>query len=374
MRRRVAFLALFVSACSQVASPIASSSPTASGTQHASAPRVADTPTGDLPLTKVDFSCRLPVLRTPGTSYVGGFVTFSSAKFAYDPSGGMHSDQSGGVTTDAAPVLHGAGVSLAGVAFYDLAQHRWVPAGPPQSTSDGAFYAYASWDPANSSTAQVHIVNVARGTEKTFSVALTANENAMGFTVAQFDATGIYLVANQFEQLPGGVWLMDPTTGAVRLLAQVGPVFAIQDGYAWLAGIDSRDPSPPQLRRSGTASNSVVRVNLANGDKTTWFYRPGMEVWLMGLDSAGRPIVNVSDPSGSTDRSETWLAGGPSGSDVLIHAGSLYITAPQADGDRIWFGNYSGIYLFTPANGLKKVATFNDLQTAEAVLPAGFCT
>jgi hypothetical protein len=373
MRRGMAVLALFVSACSQAANPIASSSPTASPTRSASAtPATAVTPTADLPLAKVDFSCRLPVLRTPGTSYVGGFVTFPPAKFAFDPGGGMHSDQSGGLSTDAAPVLHGDGVSIAGVAFYDLAQHRWVPAGPPQSTPDGALYAYATWDPANVSKAQVHVVNVAQATEKTLDVAVP--ENAMGFTVAQFDAAGIYLVANQFEQLPSGVWLMNPTTGVLRQLAQVGPVFAIQAGFAWLARLDPRDPSPPQLRKSGTASNSIVRLNLTNGDKTTWFYRPGMEVWLMGFDSAGRPIANVSNPSGSTDRSETWLAGGPSASDVLIHSGSLYLTSPQADGDRIWFGNYSGIYLFTHANGLRKVATFNDLATAEAVLPAGFCT
>ncbi len=376
MRRWVAVLALLVSACSQAASPIASSSPTASATPAASATPVAvTTPVpDDLPLAKVDFSCHLPVLRTPGASYLGGFVTFPAATFAFDPKGGIHSDQSGVFSTDAAPVLHGAGVTLAGVAFYDLAQHRWVPAGPPQSTSEGARYAYATWDSVSPSTSRVHVVDVARATEITFDVALSPNQNAMGFTVLDFDAAGIYLVANQFEQLPGGVRLMDPATGAIRALAQVGPVFAVRDGYAWLASIDPRDPSPPQLRRSGTSSDSIVRVNLATGDKTTWFYRPGMEVWLMGFDSAGRPIVNVSDPNGSTDRSETLVAGGPSGSDVLIHAGSLYLAQPQADGDRIWFGNYSGIYLFTAANGLQKVAAFNDLKTAEAVLPAGFCS
>ncbi len=371
MRSFPAVLIALAVACSQTGPPEAMKS-TPSPARTAIVNPSPSPVSGDLPLTQVSFFCRLPVMRTPGTSYLGGFVTFPSARFAFDSSGSMHSEQTGGLTTDAAPMLHGAGVTLAGVAFYDLAQHRWVPAGPSQSTPDGALYAYATWDPANFNKGQVHVVNVAQATEKTFDVAVPAN--AMGFTVADFDAAGIYLVANQFEQLPVGIWLMDPTTGAVRQLAQVGPVFAISGGYAWLAGIDQRDPSPPQLRRSGTASNSVIRVNLANGDKTTWFYRPGREVWLMGFDSAGRPIVNVSDPSGSTDQSETWVAGGPGDSGVLIHAGSLYLAAPQADGDRIWFGNYSGIYLFSPAHGLQKVAAFNDLKTAEAVLPAGFCT
>jgi hypothetical protein len=104
----------------------------------------------------------------------------------------------------------------------------------------------------------------------------------------------------------------------------------------------------------------------------TWFYRPGKQVEVIGFDSAGSPIVNVSDPT-SNDLSETWLTGGPSGQDVLVHGGSLYLAQPQADGDRVWFGNYSGIYLFIAAHGLQKVAAFTDLKTAEAVLPAGFC-
>jgi hypothetical protein len=368
MRRWFAVLALLVSACTPVASPIASSSPTASATPVAVTTPVPD----DVPLAKVDFSCRLPVLRTQGTSYQGGFVTFPAATFAFDPKGGIHGDQNGDFSTDATPVLHGAGVTLAGVAFYDLAQRRWVPAGPPQSTPDGSQYAYATWDPANPSTSRVHIVNVARGTEKAFDVALDPNQDAMGFTVGDFDAAGVYLAADRIEQLPSGVWLMAPATGAIRRVAQVETAYAIHGGYAWLAGIDPRDPSPPQLRRSGTASDSIVRVNLANGERTTWFYRPGMQVRLIGFDSVGSPIANVSDPT-SNDLSETWLTGGPSGQDVLVHAGSLDLEQPQGDGDRIWFGSYWGIYLFTAARGLQKVAAFADLKFAETVLPSGFC-
>jgi len=36
---------------------------------------------------------------------------FPAATFAFDPKGGIHSDQSGVFSTDAAPVLHGAGVT-----------------------------------------------------------------------------------------------------------------------------------------------------------------------------------------------------------------------------------------------------------------------
>jgi hypothetical protein len=218
----------------------------------------------------------------------------------------------------------------------------------------------------------VHVVNVAQATEKTFDVALDPNQDAMGFTVGDFDATGVYLAADQIEQLPAGVWLMNPDTGSIRRVAQVQTAYAIHGGYAWLASIDPRDSSPPQLRRSGTASDSIVRVNLSSGERTTWFFRPGMQVRLIGFDSVGSPIANVSDPT-SNDLSETWLTGGPSGQEVLVHAGSLDLEQPQGDGDRIWFGSYWGIYLFTAAHGLQKVAAFTDLKYAETVLPAGFC-
>jgi hypothetical protein len=218
----------------------------------------------------------------------------------------------------------------------------------------------------------VHIVNVAQATEKIFTVAVP--ENAMGFTVDDFDSTGVYLAANTFEHLPSGVWRMDPTSGALHEVSQLGPLSAVRSGFAWLAGIDPRDPSPPQLRRSGTASDSVVRVDLSTGAQTTWFYRPGLEVSLVGFAAGDRPIVYVEDPSGSTNLAEIWLSGGPGSNGTLIDSSSrLYIVSPQGDGDRIWFGGYTGIYLYTPTRGLLKVAAFSDLQPQESVVPAGFC-
>jgi hypothetical protein len=378
MSRWVAVLALALTACSQptgkpvaqvTPSTVVTPSPTFSGK---GLPTAAPSPT-DLPLATVDFSCRLPVIRSSSSgTYKGGFITFPAATFAVDPRGGMTSNnQTGVLTTDASPPLSGA-LSLVGPPFYDSAQHRWVPVGAGQSTPDGSSYAYTTWDAANPTRAQVHIVNVAQATEKIFTVAVP--ENAMGFTVDDFDSTGVYLAANTFEHLPSGVWRMDPTSGALHEVSQLGPLSAVRSGFAWLAGIDPRDPSPPQLRRSGTASDSVVRVDLSTGAQTTWFYRPGLEVSLVGFAAGDRPIVYVEDPSGSTNLAEIWLSGGPGSNGTLIDSSSrLYIVSPQGDGDRIWFGGYTGIYLYTPTRGLLKVAAFSDLQPQESVVPAGFC-
>ena len=379
MRRLVAGLAFLLVACSQTTGKptgqvTASAGVTPSPTLSAKGSGTANpSPTPDLPLSAVSFSCRLPVMRASTFgNYTGGFVTFPAATFAADPRGGITSNSQNGVlTTIATPALSG-NLALYGPPFYDAAQRRWVPVDSGQSTADGAFYAYETWDSANVTQAQVHVVNVAQATEKTFVVAVPAN--AQGFTVADFDAAGVYLMANTFEHLPSGVWLMDSTNGTLRQVTQVGPVAAVRSGYAWLSTIDPHDPSPPQLRRSGTASDSIVRFDLASGAQTTWFYRPGMEVSLIGFASAGRPIVYIEDPSGSTDLSETWLSGGPGSNGTLVYSGRQpYIVSPQGDGDRIWFGGYTGIYMYTQSHGLQKVVAFNDLQPQESVLPAGFC-
>jgi hypothetical protein len=221
----------------------------------------------------------------------------------------------------------------------------------------------------------VHIVEVGRGTEKVFNVTVPAN--AMGFSVFDFNASGVYLVANGFEQNPSGVWLLDRTSGAVRRLVQVNFVAAVRNGYAWAASIDPRDPTPPVLRRSGTASNSLVRVDLTTGVQTTWFYRAGAQVQLTGFDSRGMPIVNVSDPSGASNRSETWLVPDPNKPGNLIYAGEVNLASVQGDGDRLWFaggtiGGIPGIYLYTPARGLQRV--FNGSNPAQSFSPVGFCT
>lgn len=385
MRRLAPVLALVLMACSHATAhnPVGTPSQTPAATSSGSAnptptagPTASPTasPGSNVPLAQVDFSCRLPAMRSVTFStYQGGFITFPAASYAADPNGAFINDsQTGILTTSATPVLSGT-PSFAASPFYDSGQRRWVPVSPGQSSPDGRFYAYSTFDPAASSKAHVHVVNVAQATETVFDVDVP--NNAQGFTVADFTSNGVYLLANTFEQLPYGVWLLDRTNGSMRAVSQTGPVAAVRSGYAWLVAINPTDPNPPQLRRSGTAGDSIVRVDLSNGAQATWFYRPGMEVGLLGFDGRGMPIVNVSDPSGATTTFETWLTGGPSVPGTLVSASSqIDLISPQGDGNRVWFGSSTGIYLYTQAGGLRKVATFSDLQVQEIFVPAGVCS
>jgi len=141
IRPTVAF-ALVLVACSQA--QLAAAVPSAVATNQvpaSSAASASPTPSlapGDLPVSSVDFSCRLPVVTRgndgSGVTLQGGFIRFPSGQLTHDPNGIIQSRYPENDTaTTATPILYGAGG-----AFYDRAAKRWVPALPPQSTADGS--------------------------------------------------------------------------------------------------------------------------------------------------------------------------------------------------------------------------------------------
>src|SRR5260370_41480792 len=162
MRARVfCLVGIALVACSQ-SHPTAAVSPTGHTT---SSPFTRPTVAGDLPVTRVDFSCRLPVVtvnpRFSLPDLHGGFITFPAGQLAEDPNGTMpvrgypHDDYA----TTVSPVLSGDGGG-----FYDRAAKRWVPASPAATLADGSAYADAT---VNS---RAHIVDVAAETVLTFQL------------------------------------------------------------------------------------------------------------------------------------------------------------------------------------------------------------
>jgi len=357
-------------ACSQGSAQPVAQSP-ASPSPSVSPVATPAATTSDLPLTKVDFSCRLPVVRSSylGSSqvtYSGGFITFPAGTFAVDPAGGFSISPQGGVVTDASPKLYNGPLQFGGP-FYDRAEQRWLPASASQVSPDGAFYAYGSFDPQQGDPGRIHIVNVSTATEKVF--APSAPNVDQGFTVAEFSSAGIYLVATQVQRAPAGAWLMNPVTGEIRPLTQVAGVLTIRNGNAWVRRVDPRDPAPPAPGK-GTPGDSVAQIDLATGAQTIWFYRPGSQVELEGFDSGGRPVVAVFDPSASTIRFETRLIDGPGSPGSVLYIGQLEFGA-LGDGNRLWLSSSTGIYLYTPDRGLQKV--FESNLANEGTTPIGAC-
>jgi hypothetical protein len=323
---------------------------------------------GDLPLTKVDFSCRLPVSKYSGggdyVSYSDGFIAFPSATFSPDPVGGIHSrylEQD--FATDAAPTLYGA--PQGGPPTYDLARHRWLPVSSAQLTPDGASYTYSKYE-LNNAQIKLHVVDIPTATEKVFDV--TQVDRAQ---VADFGSAGIYLLIPSALGGPGeGIWLLNPASGAIQRLRVLQQLMAVRDGYAWVGRIDPRNPPPTPPE--GTVANSIVRLDLQTGAETAWYYRAGAPLSLYGFDSRGKPVIGVA--GSAHGEIEIRLVEQPGSQGVQVYSGSLPLSGPQGDGDRLWFSGPTGIYLYTPARGFRKVFAYTpDLYRADRFEPAGFC-
>src|SRR5712692_10335091 len=201
MKRAVLVIGFLLAACSQSAGPmagVASPSPSPSPVATATPAVVA---VSQLPLTTVDFYCRLPVV----VGDAGGFIKFPAGTFTPDPNGVLQPQPSGTYAIDGNPKLFGVTWQM-----YDVAQRRWVPTDPDHMAPDGRFYAYAVGN-------SVHVVDVASGAD-TVSVVALPGADSQRVRVADFDSAGVDLLADEPDLYPSGVWAMNQTNGDVRLL------------------------------------------------------------------------------------------------------------------------------------------------------------
>jgi hypothetical protein len=317
---------------------------------------------GDLPVTRVDFSCRLPVVtQNPDTlpAVQGAFITFPAGQLSNDPNGAMVVGQNGFATT-VPPILFGGGGG-----FYDRAVRRWVPASPAGTLADGSAYAYVSYDGAF----VARVVNVASGHVRSFGLGSLDRPE-----VVDFASSGIFLYSPSALGGPGeGVWLVNPTTGSVTQVAAVNRVWTVRDGKAWVARLDPRDKTvwaPTEL----APADSLVQVDLATGAETQWFYRAGAYPWMVGFVS-GRPLIAVNSASGQL---EIRLIDQPGSEGKLLYSGSLvfdgYFQNYQGDGDRIWLGGEGGIYLYRPDRGIQRVFAYDARSgSGRDIHPGGIC-
>lgn len=364
MTRLLVALGLLLVGCTQ-AQPTASvsASPQLSPRGPTAAATAMPSPSPNLP--HVDLSCRLPVYFSSTDAGVvtlhGGFLQFPQDALVTDPAWiiGQH-DSSSDFATAAAPVLHGAGG-----AFYDRAQSRWVPVRPAQSLPDGSAYAYVRTIPYTND-AKAYVVTVATASVRMFDLPGSSTL----WQVADYNSNGVYLMEMSGLGGPGqGVWLLNPTTGSVTLIRRVTQLWMVRDGFAWVARFDTRDKSSPPAYSELAPANSLVQINLATGAETIWFYQPGQYPWMIGLDSHLHPIVEFTDGVRIIDR--------PGSEGELINGhgfASEPLGEPQGDGDRVWFGGQSGIFLYRPTVGIQLVYPHqSDPQNPSYIAPAGFC-
>lgn len=292
----------------------------------------------------------------------GGFLSFPSAELGVDPNARFKQDSEGILAGETGPVLHGQGD-----VFYDAGGPRWVPVSAQQSRPDGFEYAYSTVDRATNATV-IHVVDVATGQARQFRIKSTEF-----MSVADYSSAGIYLIRPSALGGPGeGVWLMNPNTGALKLLRALHGVWSVRNGIAWAAAFDARDKTKWGQSELPPA-NSIVRIDLITGAHQTWFYRAGTYPWWLGFGPNGWPVI--FDGIGQQGEREVRVLDHASTAGRLIYSGLLHFWRVQGDGGRLWLGGEHGIYLYTQAAGLKKVFAFAGLPdgATHVIVPTGFC-
>jgi hypothetical protein len=118
----------------------------------------------------------------------------------------------------------------------------------------------------------------------------------------------------------------------------------------------------PAHQFSAGIADTVVLVDLTSGSNTTWFHRENDLAWLVGLNSAGLPIVLVRTTNGD----ELWLVLSPGNEKRIysgLHVGDLLAT----DTHGVWFISSDGIYLYSEPGGVQKVSNRRDFPAGECI-------
>ena len=282
----------------------------------------------DLPLSKVTFTCRLPVSIPASDSGSGGFIEFPSAT----------------VTPD--PTFISSGRPVGEASYYDRAFSQWLPVSRTSVSRDGTHYVYAVGS-VSQTTGTIHVVDVQTGRDEAFA-------EPYWFVPLDYAPEGIYLMTDY--EVADGLWLLDPSTGVTKRVADLPYVQASAGNKAfWVGSTNPADPNP--IPGIGATPDEVERFSLVDGSRQVWFYRPGTQVYVIGQDLAGHPLVISAGESGQ--RTEYLVVPGPGEQRSILKGaeGTLPdLATPIADSHGIWFGGQNGIYLYTEGAGLKKVS------------------
>ncbi len=240
---------------------------------------------------------------------------------------------------------------------FDWTAGRWVPASWQSISADGLRYAYVDVIPDSSEPLRnrtpVHVVDVTTGSDRVV-------HDGGSLAILDFAQQGIFLtqVTYGFSEGALKVFLLNPDTGAFTTVLGTDRPFVdgAGGGAAWTVDDAPGTTSFTQYRLIG---DRLSRVDI-NGQITPWFVLPSMDVFLIGFDLEGHPIVAAANANSF----EVWIAYGPS-SAVRLYEGPAnaspngigFSTAIPDGPHGIWFSTSRGVYLYTATQGMKLVAT-----------------
>lgn len=353
---KVAVLALsllVIAACSQSGPPVAARTPTpavsVSPSPTASSSPIESPSAGPSPSSVVSqtvtvspvgqsLSCRLPVVwdMLGDTTERLGFLTFPGGTLTQDPS---------------AP---------ARALFYDRAYQRWLPVWRQAVSADGTRYAYDAGNLGLHTGGKLHVVDVSTGADRVVYV----DSAGIVYKVVDFSSGGIYVTAGDSESRSSGMWYLNLAGGSPQLINNNIESPALGGGFGWGLDFNAGDPSPAP---GGFQSpvNRMLRVDLTSGVATPWFYRPGADIYIVGFDSAGNPLVGVLGATDATGRHsfEVWSVSSSSAAASRLFVGSNNAPIPSSvsaiDRHGVWLdGSSSTVWLY--ASGSMQIAATVD--------------
>jgi len=230
--------------------------------------------------------------------------------------------------------------------FFDAAFSRWLPVAREAVSPNGAKYAYSDGSTYQGIEGHIHVVDVFTNDDRVIY-------SGSVYRVVDFASEGIYVTADMGEGPYAGLWLMNPTNGSLRLINAHVRSPAVGVGAAWGEDFNPADPSPAPAGIAGS-TNRVVRVNLASGATTPWFYTPGAQPTILGIDHAGVPFVRIdtqppNDPDVNHDTNELWRVTSQTGAVRLLSSTGWYDGPSRLgaiDSHGIWFDGGDGIWLY----------------------------
>jgi hypothetical protein len=193
----------------------------------------------------------------------------------------------------------------------------------------------------------LHVVDVATGSDK-----LVASGD---WWVVAFTVKGVYVMHSSQNAAPSGLALIDPDSGRVQSITNVGSWTHVTSDAAW--GTDAMQPgvTSPQI-------DHLLKLNLVTGQSdANWFARPGMALYALGDDNRGNVVVQAT--GGPSETLEFWLVSQQSGNATQIYSGStlgqfsLNSTYALGDSRGVWFGTHGGLYLYRAGAALRRLAS-----------------
>ena len=275
----------------------------------------------------VSFSCRLPIGSEGGD--FGGFVSFPQATFERASKSSL---------------------------TYDAAHQRWLPVERQMLSPDGQSYVYAL-DTKVPAGAAIHVVDIATAQDR-----LVWTEQSAAFVLGWAQRGIAILRATARPNEPSFVgpqlWLLSPSGQTMRLVAgqptasSAFPLFKawtqLSTGGVWSKSI------------TNSSTDIILQIDPQDGHVTPWYgAREPVYLTVLGMDSAGHPLLEVTTPQSSKPR--VLLVPAPNTAVAVNGSGPVPVQpafgSSVSDEHGTWLAaGDGGIWLYDPEAGIRRVA------------------